>query len=91
MSLKQRTFISLDDIQAVEYECPACDTRQLTALAKFKEVPANCPACRKEIISTSNRDSSKASDWVAVDGFLKALKEIQGRRLTALRLEISAE
>jgi|GEM_PF-2401997 len=89
MTIKNRTFISPDDILAVEYECPDCHTRYLTPLKKFEHVVTKCRACSKEIISETHRDSGKSTDEVAVHDFLNALKELQVRKLTAsLRLEI---
>ena len=92
MTIENRTFISPDDILAVEYECPNCKTRLLTPLDKFGRVLPRCRVCDKEIISETHQDSSKATDAVVVHEFLAALRELRSRKLAApLRLEIRSE
>jgi hypothetical protein len=90
MTVENRTFIALDDIAAIEYECGHCHARHFVPVDEFQRVIYQCPNCKEELISGAHPNSSKPSDDAALHNFIDALKELRSRGLT-LRLEILGE
>jgi hypothetical protein len=82
MTREHRLVLSLDEIAAVRWTCPACHVAISYALTETIRLPAACPSCHDPL------DGLPEGAMATADHFVKALKGVQRVGGSLLRLEI---
>lgn len=80
MTREHRLVVSLDEITAVRWQCPACHVAISYALRETVRLPDQCPACGDPL------DGITPDVTKAAHAFVQALKGVQ-RAKPLLRLE----
>ena len=80
MSIQRRILITLQDIVAIDYECPGCKARFTVPLA-INQVLNRCPYCQDQQWVPEN--------YAGLQNFIQRLRELQTLSTKAkIRLEI---
>jgi hypothetical protein len=82
MTREHRLVLSLDEIAAVRWSCPACRVAISYALTETIRLPDGCPACHEPLDAPPHKDATTAAR-----AFVQALKGAQ-RGTPLLRLEV---
>jgi hypothetical protein len=87
MTREDRWIVSLDEIRALRWECPACSVALVFALNQTIRLPVACPSCNADMLDPNGPAQQAAADFVRA---LKTLIQTSGRAGT-LRLEFLTE
>lgn len=90
MTRQHRLVISLDEIRAIGWTCPACRATVSFNLAKTMKLPDRCPVCNDA--SLEDTDEGRRARAVAVE-FVRSLRNAVGEppKLLGLRLELETD
>lgn len=88
MTREDRWIVSLDEVRALRWECPACHVALSFALDQTIRLPATCPSCHADAFELHTPEHAAATEFVRA---LKALFHQPAPRSGILRLEFLAE
>lgn len=86
MTMMSRNFVLLNDLIGLEVECQRdqCGALVLIPFDCSHELPNVCPACKEPLFLKDGQLSH-------VKDLIKSLSNIEARKVSNIRLEISAE
>jgi hypothetical protein len=89
VTVEKRTTISLEDILAVEYQCPHCNSRYNIPIEKFDRAINQCSNCKEPLVAM---EASLHPQDLAFKDFVQTLKNLKNRGIAKIiRLEIVSE